>query len=235
MPSDVKVPVMGKTPKGAVIAGVVAVVAVGGYLLYKHLTKPAVPPTTAATGYGYGATGYGYGAGGYGSYGTAGFGGGYPYFGYQGYGGPPPPQGPPTTNAQWGQQAEAALGSSGHDSIAAALGKYLTGATITPTQYQTVQEAIAVMGYPPVAGTNNYPPQAHVSKGGPGPGGGNIPVPNVVGQETDAGVRAIEAAGLTASHPALKPGIGSTITAENPAAGTKVKSGSNVALSIKEK
>lgn len=179
--ADVHVPLLGDVPKGGVFAGMLAVVGVGGYLIYKKLKKPATPPV-AATGYGYGygthAYGYGYAYGGYSPYGYGGFGGGIPFpYGYQpspfGYGG-----GPPTTNAQWGQDAEAAMGSNGHDAIAAALGKYLTGSQITQAQYGTVQEAIAVEGYPPQEGTivPGYPPKAHVVQGN-GNGGGKATNP----------------------------------------------------------
>lgn len=244
--ADVNVPVIGTMPRGALVAGGLAVVGVGGYLLWKHVTKPATTTTPTGYGYGYGTTGYGYGSnvrygygygyGAYSPYGTAGFGGGggspyYGYYGYTGSGGGPQPI---TTNAQWGQAAEAAMGSTGMDAIAAALAKYLFAGTLNEEQAQTVQEAIAVVGYPPVPGPGNYPPNMHVAKGPP-PKSKRVTVPNVVGQETDAAVRTIEAKGLTASHPPLQSGVGSVVTAENPHAGASVKNGSNVALSIREK
>lgn len=240
---DVQVPLLGKMPRGALFAGGLAVVGVGGYLLYKHFTKPVTPPTGAAA-YGYGAGAYGYGSNmpygyGYGynsPYGTAGFGGGgYPYggFGYGYTGGTPGPT-PITTNAQWGQAAESAMGSTGADSIAAAIAKYLFGLPLDENQAQTVQEAVAVVGYPPVPGPGNYPPQMHTVKKKP-PKTNKVTVPNVVGMETDAAARKITGVGLVASHPHLQAGRGSTVTAEEPSAGTQVKSGSTVTLSIKEK
>jgi hypothetical protein len=214
MADTVKVPVLGKMPKGAVMAGGIAVIAVGGYLVYKHFTKPAVPPAGTPSSYGYGNA-YGYGSYGYSygysPYGTSGFGGsGYPYYGYgpQG-GGPPPPPGPPTTNAQWGQQAEAALGSNGHDAMAAALGKYLTGQQITQQQYTIVQEAIAVEGYPPTAGANNFPPQAHVKKGGGGGGGTNAVNPVTGLHVTKPGTTGVDVA-WTASKNATSYQVTST-------------------------
>jgi hypothetical protein len=180
MPNDIKVPIIGKMPRGAALAGGFAVVAVSGYLIYKHFTKTTTTPTSA-TGYGYGygtGTGspYGYGYG-YGTspYGTYGFGGGGSYpnpYGY-GYGSQQPPI---TTNAQWGQAAEAAMGSTGTDQIAAAIAKYLAAGTLTPDQELIVQEAMAVVGNPPQEGLGGYPPKMHVAKGGGG-GGGNATNP----------------------------------------------------------
>jgi hypothetical protein len=63
-----------------------------------------------------------------------------------------------TSNAQWGQAAEQYLGSNGSDAIAAAIAKYLSGQPVTSDQVTLVQEAIAVEGNPPVAGTNGNPP-----------------------------------------------------------------------------
>lgn len=177
-----KVPVLGNVPKGGLFAGGLAVVAVGGFLVYKKLSgsKTTAPPTSSPYAYGYGsAYAYGYGTQyGYGGYGPGGFGGGgYPPYPY-GYGNPPPGPtgGPPTTNAEWGQQAEADLGSSGTDAIAAALGKYLSGAPITTDQNLIVQEATAVLGPPPQASPTGFPPKAHVTKGGGSGGGATNPV-----------------------------------------------------------
>jgi hypothetical protein len=185
--ADVKVPLLGNMPRGAVLAGGLAVVAVGGYLAYKHFTTKSVPPTGTPYAYGYGASaygagsnvpfGYGYGYGAYSPYGTGGFGGGYPGGGYYGYTGGGPGPTVITTNAQWGQAAEAAMGSSGTDSIAAAIAKYLFGGTLDENQAQIVQEAIAVTGYPPVPGPGNYPPQMHVSGKRKHKGGGNATNP----------------------------------------------------------
>jgi hypothetical protein len=59
---DVKVPVIGKVPKGAAVAGIGSAVVITGYLIYKH--NKAKTATGSATG--YGAAGYGYGSGFYG-------------------------------------------------------------------------------------------------------------------------------------------------------------------------
>lgn len=252
-------PGIGKVPKGWIIAVGAISVGVLGYAWYKHKQSSAssgtastgttptastgdpFPPdgtvgdptdpnsTDPATGLTYGdeqqgSYGFGFGGTGYGGFG--GYGGGTG--GGTGGGG----GGGFTTNGQWAQQAEADLGNIGVDpvALAAALGKYLTGQALTSDQQGLVDQAIALEGYPPVAGPSNYPPNMKT-----GASGGQVAVPNVVGQETDAGVRAITAAGLKATHPPLKPGRGSTITAESPAAGTQVNAGSTVTLTIKEK
>jgi Fibronectin type III domain len=98
----VNVPVLGPTNKATVIGGTAAIVAVGGYLLWKrNLNKKAAAAaaaTHAGMGYGYGmqnmgygAYGYSYGSGAYGGYGYAGFSEITPYpsgeeYGYGAYG-----------------------------------------------------------------------------------------------------------------------------------------------------
>jgi hypothetical protein len=185
MPDKVNVPLLGPTPKGGVLAGGLAVVGVAGYLIYKHYTTPkGVPPGGSA--YGYGTSAYGYGmapAYGYGyvPYGSSGFGGGggsypYPYGpgpGSYGYGNQPI-----TTNSQWGQAAESALGSNGTDSIAAAIAKYLAGAPITQDQALKVQEAEALVGPPPKAGLLGYPPKMHITGQHGGQNGHHKPPPH---------------------------------------------------------
>lgn len=42
--------------------------------------------------------------------------------------------------------------------LSVALGKYITGAYATDTEVSLIQQAIAAEGYPPVSGTNGYPP-----------------------------------------------------------------------------
>lgn len=80
----VHLPLFGNQPRGAVLAGGAAVVAVGGYLAWKHFTGGS--SATGTYGYGQGAYGYGssspygYGAYAYGAYSP------YGYSGYYGYG-----------------------------------------------------------------------------------------------------------------------------------------------------
>lgn len=58
----------------------------------------------------------------------------------------------PTTNAQWAQEALTQLTAQGYDgiSVSGALGAYLLNANLSDAQYQIVQAAIALEGYPPV-------------------------------------------------------------------------------------
>jgi hypothetical protein len=182
---DVNVPVVGKMPRGAMVAGLAAVVGVSGYLIYKHITKPTTttPTATGPTGYGYGygsmagsQFGYGYG-GAYGEYGGGFGGGGYPFqYGYGTQTGGTTGSTTPTTNAQWGQDAEAAMGSDGTDATAAAIAKYLGGSPVTEQQQLIIQEAIAVTGPVPVPSATGYPPKIRVTKGGGGGGDATNPV-----------------------------------------------------------
>lgn len=102
---------------------------------------------------------------------------GNPVYG-QGGGGVP---GAFTNNSQWTQSAESYMGSDGNDSIAAALGKYITGQPLTDVQVTTVQSAIASQGYPPIAGPTGFPPSYHTQES-PSPSAktpAHNPVPNL--------------------------------------------------------
>lgn len=57
----------------------------------------------------------------------------------------------PSTNASWAQQAEAYMQQLGYDPVAlgSALGKYLTGQTLTDDQKSMVQAALGFFGAPP--------------------------------------------------------------------------------------
>jgi hypothetical protein len=60
--------------------------------------------------------------------------------------------------------------------IAAALGKYIAGAAVTPDQQTIIQEAIGFEGYPPQPGPNNYPPNIKTGPAtGQSGGGGTTP------------------------------------------------------------
>lgn len=156
------------------------------------------------------------------------FGGGNPG------GGQPGTPGTFTTNAEWSQYAEDYLvntvGLSATD-VGLALGKYLTGQPVTSDQVTIINQAIAFAGPVPVPGGNGNPPGFTEVQGGT-----NVAVPNVVGMETDAGQRAIVAAGLTVNRSQkLQPGRGSTIVSQSPTGGTQVAKGSAVTITIKEK
>jgi len=175
------VTVLGKSvPKGGLYAGFAIGLGITGVILWRKHEAAKNAPVTAAPGayaYGYGAAaaGYGYGYGmniaayGYGS--SGGLGGGYGYgYGYGGGGGEgvtvPPTTVPPQSNALWAEAAESYLSQNlGYNptTVAAALGKYLVGATVTQDQAAIVQAAIAFENYPPTAGANGYPPAIHDS------------------------------------------------------------------------
>jgi hypothetical protein len=118
-----------------------------------------------------------------------------------------------TSNGQWAQYAEDYLvntiGEPAAD-VGNALGKYVTAQPVDTTGKGYINQAIAFAGFPPVAGPNGNPPG--IVDGPPGPPPGQqVTVPNVVGMETDAGQRAITAAGLKYSRTQkLKTGVGST-------------------------
>lgn len=87
--------------------------------------------------------------------------------------------GPPfTSNAAWSQYAVATLEGSGYDpgTLTSELGLYLAGAPVTAAQQADINAAIAVAGYPPVAGANGQPPAINVAGtvagGGTGSTGG---------------------------------------------------------------
>jgi hypothetical protein len=191
MPESYRVPIIGTANKGVVIAGVGALVFVGGWAIYKHekakkaaaaeATAAAIPQTMA---YGYGAAAYGYGSQfyGYGSqyapeeyygYGAGAYGGGSypPWYGY-GVGGTPTP--PPATNASWVQNALSLLNSNGYSTMTAltALSKYIAGQSVTANQASIIQAAEALAGPPPVPGANGFPPAIRRSGNNPGQGQG---------------------------------------------------------------
>ena len=134
--------------------------------------------TDPASGQTYGDEGQfasGYGALGYGSY--DGYGGGAYY--------PPGVTGSQvtyTSNAQWAQAAEQYLtGTPGANAntVAAALGKYLTGQPVTSDQAAVIDQAIGFTGYPPVQGPDGYPPNIQTAAAGsPPPSGGSGTAPS---------------------------------------------------------
>lgn len=72
------------------------------------------------------------------------------------------------TNGQWSQAAIEYMVNNGlvadPTALSAALGKYITGAYADPTQQQLIDQAIAVQGYPPVAGVNGFPPAINTNQ-----------------------------------------------------------------------
>lgn len=83
--------------------------------------------------------------------------------------------GPPfTSNAAWAQYAIQVLEGNGYDAgtVTGDLGLYLSGSQVTADQEDVINAAIAVAGYPPVAGPNGYPPAINVIGSKQGGGGG---------------------------------------------------------------
>lgn len=251
-------PVVGKVPKGWVIAVGVGSVAALGYVLWRRhqaaasssaTTAAAAPAATSGDQYPPDGTvgnpsdpnstdpetGMTYGdeqlyGGGFGGVGLGGF--GFPGStgtpgGTGGTGGPGP--GSFTTNADWAQYAEQQLsGVVDPTALSAALGVYLTGRMATSDQESLIDQAIAVAGYPPVSGPDNYPPNIKQSPGGGGGGGGSVP--NVVGQNWLGAIHQLQAAGFKPS-PAAKPGNATDpVTSQSPAAGTTASKGATVTL-----
>ena len=250
-------PVVGKVPKGWLIAVGGGSVVVLGYVWWRHKQNAAAttastaaaaaaagtsggqfPPdgttgnpsdpysTDPETGMTYGDEqlyGGGFGGGGFGGFGFGG--GGTP--GSPGGGGQPGP-GSFTSNAEWASYAEQQLmGVVDPTALSAALGVYLTGRPASTDQVSLIDQAIAIAGYPPVAGPGNNPPGIVQ---GPGGGGGKVTVPPVVGNNWMNAIHTLTDAGLKPS-PAAKPaGARDPITAQSPAAGTQVAKGSTVKI-----
>jgi hypothetical protein len=261
MASTVKVPLLGQQNKGTVIGVTIGGVTVTAYLIWRKQKKnAALQAATAqaaqqASGYGYGtaSAAYGYGNGYYG-YG-GGSSGSFPA-GYYGYGVPLPPTGPlpvaNTTNAQWAQAAITQLENDGYDpqSVAAALGAYELGQPVTANQQSIIQAAIAVEGYPPVAGANGHPPAINVQgTTGGGTGGGQNPgttpieprplhnqvlIPNVSGESANTGLARLRAAGFKArTSPFRNPARTYVITSTSPAGGIERPRGSLVVANVR--
>lgn len=243
MPDTVKVPGFGQVGKGKVAGIAIGGVAVAGYLIYRQQKKTkttAAQTATAASGYGYGSSQgtYGYGYYGYGepgiTYGYGASGGFYPqgYYGYGTVGGGGTPN---TTNAQWSQAAINQLSGEGYDgqAVSGALGAYLLGQPVDASQVNIVQSAIAVEGYPPEPGANGYPPAImHQGTGGGGGGGGQgttVKVPQVMFATADAAHDRLKADGLKWTENRAH----GKVTKQSPKAGTTVKKGSSVALTLR--
>jgi hypothetical protein len=141
-----------------------------------------------------------------------------------------------TNNAEWSSYCESAMGSNGADAIAAALGKYITGGPVVAAQVTSIDEAIAIGGYPPTQGPGGRPPSINVNGGGPPPPPATkVKVPNVVGKRGTDAENAIKVAGLVPSMPAEKPHTAYWCHSQSPKAGTLVSKGSTVHIAISTK
>jgi PASTA domain len=258
---DIHIPGIGNVPRGGLIAGMVVGVGGGLYLWYKHKESASTTtaPATGTSAYGYGGSAYGYGYGGYGYNNPAfnepyisgeyGYGGAYGYGIGEGYGvgdptAPTVPTQLATTNAAWAQAAENYLTNEGQydaATVAAALGIYITGSTLSAAQQSVVEAAIAFEGYPPVPGASGYPPAMHTSAstgqgggGGTGTGSGKtVTVPKVTGGRVSAANVKLTLVGLK-SHLSGNRTAGKAyyVASQTPGAGTKVASGTTVDLGI---
>jgi len=166
MADTVNIPGMGAQKKTTVyIAGGIGVVIVG--VVWYRSRNTATSTTTStpvdttqidpATGYAYGSAEDAAALAAQSSYISAGgsSGGGSSY-----YSGGQQPTGF-VSDAQWAQAAEDYLGNTvGSDlpTVSAALGKYITGGSVTDDQHSIINQAIAFQGYPPVPGPDGYPP-----------------------------------------------------------------------------
>lgn len=184
--AEVQLPVVGAIPKKSLLIGGGAAAALIAFLyIRKRKAAPAAPGTTGTDTAGTDAAGTGdYADPGLQdtsmgpTYGSTGY---YdPNSGQWVYGNTGTGQAAATTNAQWSQNAIAYLGQQGADTgaLSAALGAYLAGQPLTADQVSLVDQAIAVEGYPPVAGANGYPPGIREggtpSQGGTGGSGGGV-------------------------------------------------------------
>jgi hypothetical protein len=137
-------------------------------------------------------------------------------------------------NAQWAQAFEQQVGSTGNDATAAALGKYLTGQTLTSDQVTAVQEAIASQGYPPTAGSGGDPPNFKTAPAVNPPTtttAGTVTVPNVVHMKVSSAIAALAKSGLKAGiHQASTSAT--VVNSQTPGAGGKVAPGATVDLGL---
>lgn len=161
MPETIDIPVIGKEPKKVVylVGGVVAVaLVVGYYRVRKASSEGSIPITTQidpATGYEYGTSEDAASLAQQAGYVTAASGGGGDESN------PTPQTSGFVNNAEWSQAAIDYLTNTvGADpgTVSSAIGKYLAGSALTDSEVSYVNQAIAVSGKPPVAGTNGYPP-----------------------------------------------------------------------------
>lgn len=243
----VKIPLVGTVKKKWALGGAVILAVILGVAYYRHSrnASPAAAASTTtgtqdpnaidpATGLTYAEEAAGIQSGtlaGYGSaYGdTSGIVGydaqGNPIYADQvGYG-PTPSY---VNNAAWAQAAEQYLvGTTGADAgtVAAALGVYLTGQTLSSAQASVVQSAIGFFGRPPDQGPDGYPPALRLGA----PPSSTVSVPDVVGDAAGDAHNKIVAAGLVPiADPGQKPH--DKVTSTSPRGGTHVAQGSQVLI-----
>jgi Fibronectin type III domain len=135
-----------------------------------------------------------------------------------------------TSNAEWSQAALQYFTTNdpGVDTgtISAALGAYITGQPVTADQQQLIEQAIAFEGYPPVGGTNGYPPSIKTASAGPPPTGSKPGAPSAINiSATTAGAISVSwrpGTGATSYTIGISPAPkGGTATAHNIGARTQ--------------
>ncbi len=167
MPNTVHVPAIGSIPKKGLLFGGIAGLGVVGYIIYRRSQGQSAAGTdtigTNVTDSGsmdgtYTGDPYNDPYSGYSDYGTAGYQNPYAY----------PTTTPatvlpaaPVTNYDWMLQAKRSGFKTVSETLALRL--YLGGLPLSHDQANTVQEAIGIVGDPPVAGPNGYPPKFHVA------------------------------------------------------------------------
>lgn len=199
-----------------------------------YSTDPSTGQTygneTAGSGGTYGAYGTGTGSGivGYDSSGSPVYAPGYQPTGTSGT-----TSGPPfANNSAWSNwvitQAQTNNPNIDIAAFTDALGLYLGGQPLTPTQKQYVFDAQAIGGDPPVAGSGGYPPNLK-SEPGSTSGTHQVAVPSVVGEGYgQAYNNIVYGAGLKISP--LHINSNYAVTGQSPAAGTEVEIGSTVTV-----
>lgn len=134
------------------------------------------------------------------------------------------PTSPYTSNAAWAQAVQAGLTDIGYDpqTVADALGLYLTAQPMTSAQAQIIATAIAEFGPAPIGNLQiiTQPDKKPAT---------TVTVPDVKGKSVEEADAAIKAAGLT-------PGTGShekgTVTAQSPGPGAQVAPRARVNLTV---
>lgn len=141
-----------------------------------------------------------------------------------------------TTNSEWAQACEASVpplvnSPTAQSDVAAAIGRFLSGLSLTPEQAQIVQICESEEGPPPVGQFAIIPsPTGTVSSGTPTA----VKVPNVVNDRLENAQNAVQGAGLHIQDaPAYKSGYEAIVTSQSPSAGTSVSNGSSVTVKVK--
>jgi hypothetical protein len=170
----VNIPGVGPLKKRTVIIAGGGVLLVGGYSYYKKKKTASTAPITAAPNAINPATGFAFGSpedaaalAAQGNYNVAANAGG------SSMATPQPTVTGFTNNYQWSQAAQQYLvQNSGADGaiVGAALGKYIAGDVVNPSEKSIIQQAIAFEGQAPVAGANGFPPAIRDAPAIPTPG-----------------------------------------------------------------